>query len=469
MQSVYDVAVIGLGPTGAVLANLLGLAGLDTVVIEREPEPVAEPRAAHFDGEVMRVFQGLGLMTEIEAQSRPGLQGMHFLSGSGQTLMVRTASQERGVHGHYNSWYFHQPELEHTLRRGLDRFPTVTQLLGAEAVTIDRTNPATGIGLSTNDGPHRVEAAYIVGCEGGRSLTRRTIDTTSTDLGQHQPWLCVDVLLKREVDLPSHSVQLCDPARPMTMVNMAGNRRRWEIMLMPGDNAEAITDPDVVWSFLSRWVSPDDALIERSAVYTFHSLIADQWRDGNLFLAGDAAHQTPPFLGQGMCAGIRDAANLAWKLVATIDDGDEARLDTYQAERRPHVEEFTRLAVKVGEVIQLTDPVGATERDASFARTGPKLFTFPQPVIGGAVEPPVGLPAPQFRNRSGRLSDDLVGQRWSVLSDGSQDHDHDHGHKTAVALTSDEFPLLATWLAEHGLAWALVRPDRYVAEVGRRN
>jgi len=460
----YDVAVIGLGPTGAVLANLLGQAGVDTAVIEREPEPVAEPRAAHFDGEIMRVFQGIGLGEEIEAQSRPGLQGMHFLSGTGQTLMVRTAGQEHGIHGHYNSWYFHQPELERTLRRGLDRFPSVSQVLGAEAVAIDRSATKTEIELNTADGPRRIEAAYVIGCEGGRSLTRRTIGTTSTDLGQHQPWLCVDVVLKREMGLPTHSVQLCDPARPMTMVNMAGMRRRWEIMLMPGDNPETITDPDVVWSFLNRWISPDDATIERHAIYTFHSLIADRWRDTNLFLAGDAAHQTPPFLGQGMCAGIRDAANLAWKLAATLEDSNETRLDTYQAERRPHVEDFTRLAVRVGEVIQLTDPAAAAERDASFARTGPELFSFPQPAISGVGEPPAGLPAPQFRTPSGELSDDLVGQHWSVLTDGSQDHPP----QPAVALTPTQCPLLGDWLAEHDLAWALVRPDRYVAEVGRR-
>ena len=458
----HDVAIIGLGPTGAVLANLLGQLGVDAVVIEREPEPVAEPRAAHFDGEIMRVFQTIGLQAEIEAQSRPGLEGMHFVSATGQTLMVRTASQEPGIHGHYNSWYFHQPELERSLRRGLERYPSVTQILGGEAVALDQSENGVAIDVSTDRGFHRVEARYLVGCEGGRSLTRRAMGTSSTDLGQHQDWLCVDVKLRSEVDLPSHTVQLCDPARPMTMVNMAQGRRRWEIMLMPGDDVDRMTDPATVWSFLGRWIGPDVAAIERSAIYTFHSLIADRWRDGRLFLAGDAAHQTPPFLGQGMCAGIRDAANLAWKLAATLDDGESDRLDTYQAERRPHVEEFIGLAVRVGAVIQLTDPTAAAERDESFARTGPELFAFPQPVIGDAGDPPTGLPAPQFRLAEGVLSDELVGQRWSVLSDGSA------GYPDApVTLRSADVPGVGEWLAENGLQWALVRPDRYVASVGR--
>lgn len=457
----YEVAVIGLGPTGAVLANLLGALGVETLVIEREPEPVAEPRAAHFDGEIMRVFQTLGLQSEIERRSRPGLQGMHFISGSGQTLMVRTASQEPGIHGHYNSWYFHQPELEQSLRDGLGRYPSVTQLLGVEAGVVDQSMHSARIEIESPTGRRTIEAQYVVGCEGGRSLTRRALQSTSTDLGQHQDWLCVDVKLQREVDLPSYSVQLCDPARPMTMVNMAHGRRRWEIMLMPGDDPQRLADPQSVWELLSRWITPEDAVIERGAIYTFHSLIADTWRDRRLLIAGDAAHQTPPFLGQGMCAGVRDAANLAWKLAETLADGDDSRLDSYQAERRPHVEEFIRLAVRVGEVIQLTDPDAAAKRDQSFAQSGPELFAFPQPTIGTGALPPVGLPAPQFRQSDGTPSDDLVGYGWCVLTDGTSSHP-----AAPTTLTSHEIPEIGEWLSQNGAHWALIRPDRYVARLG---
>jgi len=171
MRGVHDVAVIGIGPTGAVLANLLGQLGVDTVVIEREPEPVAEPGAAHFDGEVMRVFQTLGLQAEIEARSRPGLQGMHFVSATDQTLMVRTASQEKGIHGHDNSWYFHQPELEQSLRAGLNRFDSITQMLGVEAVGIEQLDSGARVEVETQQGATHVDARYVVGCEGGRAMT----------------------------------------------------------------------------------------------------------------------------------------------------------------------------------------------------------------------------------------------------------------------------------------------------------
>jgi len=210
-------------------------------------------------------------------------------------------------------------------------------------------------------------------------------------------------------------------------------------------------------------VPPADAEIERGAIYTFHSLIADRWRDGPVLLAGDAAHQTPPFVGQGMCAGVRDAANLAWKLAASLADGDDARLDTYQAERRPHVSEFVELAVRVGDVIQLTDPEAAAERDEAFAWSGPELFPFPQPVIGAGSVPPVGLPAPQFVDGDGTLTDELVGYEWSVLTDGTADHP-----AAPVTLTAQGIPAIGDWLADSGLSWALVRPDRYVAEVSSR-
>ena len=154
-------------------------------------------------------------------------------------------------------------------------------------------------------------AQYVVGCDGARSLTRKAIGTTMIDLGLHQPWLVFDVRLKTEVpSLPDHTVQHCDPARPMTYCNVTGNRRRWEIMLMPGDAPDRLTDPEIFWPMLARWVGPDDAVLERSAVYTFHSVVQQGWRKERLLLAGDACHQTPPFLGQGMCAGMRDASNL---------------------------------------------------------------------------------------------------------------------------------------------------------------
>ena len=204
----------------------------------------------------------------------------------------------------------------------------------------------------------RASARYVVGCDGARSIVRRFMGTELDDLQSHERWLVVDVLLQRErPDLGDHSIQFCDPARPATYVRGVGNRRRWELMLMPGDDPTAITRPEAIWALLSRWVTPQEATLERPAVYTFHSVVARGWRAGRLLIAGDAAHQTPPFMGQGMCAGIRDAANLAWKLGAVVrGDAPPGLLDTYESERSPHVREFIQTAVRLGGVIQTTDP-----------------------------------------------------------------------------------------------------------------
>ena len=316
-----DVAVIGCGPAGALLANLLGACGLQVLVLERDAEVYPLPRAIHFDGEVMRVFETAGLRTAVEAISRPGLQGMHFNNADGDTLLIRGGSTAHGPHGCANNHYFHQPELEQVLRQGLQRWPGVQLRSRHEVTAID--DAADGATLQVTDlatgHPHRLRARYVVGCDGARSLVRRTIGSTQADLGLHQPWLVFDVRLKAEApNLLPYTVQHCDPARPMTLCNVTGNRRRWEIMLMPGDDPAELVQPATIWRLISRWLRPDQAEIERAVIYTFHSVVAQGWRRGHLLLAGDAAHQTPPFLGQGLCAAVRDVANLAWKLDAVL-------------------------------------------------------------------------------------------------------------------------------------------------------
>ncbi|MBV9564107.1 MAG: bifunctional 3-(3-hydroxy-phenyl)propionate/3-hydroxycinnamic acid hydroxylase [Bradyrhizobium sp.] len=444
-----DVAILGYGPVGALLANLLGQAGLSVAVYERETEVFPLPRAVHFDGEVMRIFQSTGLADHIALAARPSSQGMHFVNASDQTLLVRRGIEGPGPHGWPNNWYFHQPFLEQVLREGVGRFPHVEVHLGSEITDVNE-----------------LDARCIVGCDGARSSVRRAIGSRQRDLGLHQPWLVVDLLCDpsspRVKTLPDYTVQFCDPARPMTIVNVGGARRRWEIMLMPGDDPGRLTEPDVFWPMLRRWLDPRDARIERAAIYTFHSLVQEGWRKGNLLLAGDACHQTPPFLGQGMCAGMRDAANLAWKLMAVLRDGaPDSLLDTYESERRPHVETFIALAVKLGAVLQETDPAKAAERDRRFAN-GAEMFDFPQPQLGpgcrAEAPPPVGTIFPQPRLADGRLMDEAIGSRFAVVGE--------------IELLADRRPdavtlpgVGANWLAQRGLRAALLRPDRYIAEV----
>jgi 3-(3-hydroxy-phenyl)propionate hydroxylase len=241
---------------------------------------------------------------------------------------------------------------------------------------------------------------------------------------------------------------------------------------MPGDDAQAIARPENVWKMLARWITPDDAELERAVVYTFHSVIARGWRRGRLMIAGDSAHQTPPFLGQGMCAGIRDAANLAWKLAMVLRGGaPESLLDTYESEREPHVRAFVALAVRLGNVIQTTDPALAAERDRKFQAGSPEIFQFPAPGLGPGVRAdsgaPAGQPFPQPRLADGRMLDEATGQHFVVIATrellaASEASTRARWHEAGAILIDDAHPEIAAWLKQHATRAVLLRPDHYI-------
>jgi 3-(3-hydroxy-phenyl)propionate hydroxylase len=485
------VAIIGCGPTGALLANLLGQAGLSVIVLERDSDIHALPRAVHVDGEVFRIFQSVGLADRIAQVARPSTQGMRFVNAAGETMLIRRGIDGPGPQGWVNNWYGHQPLLDAVLREGMARFPSVTLKTCHEVTALTERDGHVDLSIQDNGtgAAQNVSARYAVGCDGARSLVRQTMGSRQEDLGLHQPWLVVDMIVDplsaRVRGLAGHTIQLCDPARPMTLVNVAGGRRRWEIMLMPGDELETMTAPEHIWPLLARWIGPNDARIERAAVYTFHAVIARGWRRGPYMLAGDSCHQTPPFLGQGMCAGLRDAANLAWKLIWIVKRAaPDSLLDTYESERRPHVAEFIRLAVGLGRIIQLTDPDEAAARDLSFEAGQPKQFDFPQPQLGPGLldgglpdgtpkipARPVGGVFPQPRLTDGRLLDDVTasaaGPRFALLSRSHAMPGLDAAMAARlaaldVAHVSDDSPDLLAWFHEHSCHAVLLRPDRYV-------
>ena len=473
----YDVAVVGCGPVGALLANFLGAAGLSVLVLERDLAIHDLPRAVHFDGEVMRVFQSAGLAREVQAVARPTSSGMQFVNADGDTLMVRRGVDGVGPHGWANNWYFHQPALDAVLRRGLERFEQVRVELGREVTSLSVSADSVQLEvLEQATGRVRdVEAAYVVGCDGARSIVREAIGTTQHDFGLHQPWLVVDLLCHehspRVRALPTHTVQHCDPARPRTRVYVGGQRHRFEVMLMPGDDLDAIQVPGNFWPLLADLLGPDDADVERAAVYTFHSLIARDWRAGRLLLAGDSCHQTPPFLGQGLCAGVRDVANLWWKLARVVRGHAPAGLlDTYASERIEHVREFIELAVSVGAVIQATDSKAAQQRDQQLMEGAPRLFDFPKPQLGpgmhAGAERPVATVFDQPRLADGRKLDEVSANRFVLIATATVCSALDTAAHSAcvasdIAIITAQGALLA-WLQQHGAVAVLLRPDRYV-------
>lgn len=457
-ERAHDAAIIGFGPVGATLAHLLAQQGLSVLLLDREEAAYHLPRAVHVDDEVMRVFQGIGLAEAILPDTHVS-PGMRFVDPDGRLLMDWSRPAALTPQGWHASYRFHQPALERVLREGLSRHPGVTCETATEVTAV--AQDADGVTLSTTRGPRR--AAWVIGCDGARSFLRGVIGGGMEDLGFDERWLVVDLILKRpRPDLGDHSIQFCNPARPATYVRGVGDRRRFEITVHPGEAPGDRMPEAEVWRLLATWITPEDATLERAAIYTFRSAVARRWRDGRLLIAGDAAHLTPPFMGQGMCAGIRDVANLAWKL-ARVHRGSapEALLDSYQAERAPHARTYIETAVRLGGLINTRAKEAALGGGAP-GDDGPVRMRSIAPALGGFTAP-FGRPVPQPVLADGMRLDDRIGPRFAVLlrPDVAAALDAatmDRLAARGAVLVAD--PALDPWLGELGAAAALVRPDR---------
>lgn len=467
---IFDVGIVGYGPVGAMLANLLGQHGLSVVLFEREATQYGLPRAAHLDGEVMRAFQAVGLADEIFPQLRVNA-GMRFVSADGQTLVNWPRPQAIGPQGWHPSYRFHQPDIEAVLRRGVRRFAQHREVFRADVFALHEEEGCIRVRYEdlSRGAYDSVRCRWVVGCDGARSTVRRFMDAALDDLGSHERWLVLDVVMRQVSErLSDFTVQHCDPSRPTTVARGVGLRRRWEFMLMPGDDPATITQPDSVWRLLKPWITPGDAQIERAAVYMFHATNARPWRRGRLLLAGDAAHQMPPFLGQGFCSGVRDATNLAWKLAAVVTGrAPAALLDSYEAERSPHVRAFIEQAVRLGNLVQLTDPELAANRDREMA-ANPRAMESIMPRLGpgldGNKDSWTGTLSRQIRLRDGALLDDAVGQRFAVVADPQLWLETPAGLR--ASLDERQLAVLpgegAEWLEELDARAVVIRPDRYI-------
>jgi len=348
-----DVLILGGGPVGCLLAVLLRDAGVDVVLVERDLEPYSLPRAIVMDDEIQRIFHLHG-MGEFLLERADRLERADFVDNAGN-VVIGVDILEAGLMGVRPVVAHYQPELDAMLRRevvsrGADARwgRTVTEM-------VDRGDR---VETTLNDGSV-VVSRWFVGCDGASSWTRRHVGLTLEDLQFDQPWLVVDIELHEDsdADLPLGVRQYCETARPVTYVKGVRRFRRWEFQIQPGEDPEQLNTGDSLWSLLSRWVTPADARLVRSANYRFHAVVAPQMRAGNVFLAGDSAHQTPPFAGQGLNSGMRDAVNLAWKLGWVVAghaggrSGGDALLDTYTTERVPHVRRSVRSAVDMGKLI----------------------------------------------------------------------------------------------------------------------
>lgn len=478
----FDVAIIGCGPVGALAANLLGQAGLRTVVLEQERELHPLPRAVHLDHEMMRLFQSAGLIHQLLPGMRETDGHLHVGSDGGVIRYMGTHGKPRPF-GWSNDYFFYQPELEKQLRDALNDLPTVELRLGAAFEALSQSDAGAAIKYRLDTGSETVTARWVIACDGARSTVRKVLGVALDDLDFEEPWLVVDAEVTGEVhfppiaDLPevanlqNLSVMMCDPQRPTTVVPGRGNHRRWEFMLLPGEDDEAMMRADKVCELVGNWLGDSPHRIIRAATYRFHGLVAEQWQVGNVFLAGDAAHQTPPFFGQGMCHGMRDVANLAWKMEAIVREGAEASiLDTYQRERDPHVRGIIGEAVAAGRYICELDVTRAATRDATIraearGRSNETAADLIPPIEQGILAqhtPAAGERFVQPVLDDGRKLDDLTSGGWRLFVRNASIGGTAPGVSRIDASALPDGGSITNWLDARKVDVALIRPDHYV-------
>lgn len=486
----YPVVIIGAGPVGVTAATLLAQYGVRSLVLDRWADPYPRPRAVHLDDEVYRIIDRLGIGAEFAAVARPGF-GLRLLDPDLAVLAEFRRDPNRSRHGHPEANMFDQPELEALLRANLKRHPGATLWGGAEVTELSRVEAGrTRVTISDRGGGHAervVDCDYLLGCDGANSMVRAHIGAVMRDLRFEQRWLVVDVDSSSDLQQWGGVHQVCDPRRAGTFMQVGDSRYRWEFRLLDGESADQFGSLGALRPLIAPWLgaTPDEALrIIRVAEYTFRAQVADRWRRGNTFLLGDAAHLTPPFIGQGLCAGLRDAMNLSWKLAGVIGGHLPARvLDSYQRERKPHARAMIMLALMIG----YSMTVGGRPGNVVRRLVVPRIRLVPglarrvldpetPPLRGGALvnrhrrggalfnrhrRGPTGRLCPNARTTGGERLDSLLGTGFAVvtaIAPTDQQRRLIEGRRAALHYAEPGTPM-AQWLAGARTRAVIVRPD----------
>ena len=486
------VVIVGAGPAGITAATLLAQYGIDCLVLDRHETAYPLPRAVHADDEIYRVLARLGIGDEFAAHSRPGL-GLRLIDPDMRVLAeIERSTEPSAAHGFPQMNMFDQPELEAMLRANLKRYPHAVMRGNVEVTGV--TQSQTGrVRVSFLDrvrgGEQSVQASYVLGCDGANSPTRAAIGAHMYGLPFTQSWVVIDVDTDAELNQWEGCHQLCNPQRAGTYMRVSDTRYRWEFRLLDGETAADYQTIAAIEPLVRPWLgdTPADALkLVRVTAYTFRAQVASRWRDRNVFLLGDAAHLTPPFVGQGMAAGLRDAMNLTWKLAGVLDGTlPETVLDTYEQERKAHAAAMILMAVSVGAAMTGGGRLGDLIRHVVFPRMQNLRLPGTRTSAADGVAPGLHRSALVIKSRrpgglagtlcpnpvlnEGLRLDEVVGNRFALitsssLTDAQRNELSSRGAAVVLAAPGSD---LDGWLRKGRASAAIVRPDRAVMQAGR--
>ena len=489
-----SVLIVGAGPAGLTLANLLGSEGVATLLVERNEGCVPEPRAVALDGESLRTLQAVGLADIVTEKIKQGFVADYI---NGEDVQLFTTDATARPYGYCLQNSFDQPTLERQLLAGLARFSCVTVAYDTELATFEQDSGGVTVALRAADGSeHSLHASFMVGCDGGRSSVRQGLGIAMMGERLPQKWLVIDTVDSHLGEEPACRFY-CDPRRPAMTITRPGSERRWEWMLVDNESDEEMLADERISELLADHTDPAKVQVYRKCVYSFSAVVAEQFSAGRIFLAGDAAHMTPPFAGQGLNAGIRDVRNLSWKLARVVAGTLPLQLlDTYDLERREAARAVVDMAVSLGDQIQPTDPIAAAERDAFFAELNADpaaAASFSADVVAplSDVRLPAGwfasdgtggrmLPQPEITQENRTvLLDDVLGTGFTVLVRGDGELPAtllSHPLWQALAPASHHLgdqpgalpaSALAGFIDSTNAGITLLRPDRFVlADIG---
>lgn len=482
MKKKTEVIIVGAGPTGVMLATLLGQKNISVILVEKEKDVFPVTRATHLDVETLRNFQTTGLIDELK-QYTESVTYFDVLDKNGEKLFEQALTNQDTIHYYKDDCFFDQVPFEHILRKGLARYPNVALITDAEATEIIETETEVKIVINNKKSEEAIEVTgnWLIGCDGGSSFVRETIFTKMKQLKPPKDWILVDTILNKPeyaALLPNRFRYYLSDDRLSANAHGFGLNRRWEFEAKVGESMPEETE---IKSWVEKFIGLDKITFLRIKKYTHRSLIAPNWRKNRIFLAGDAAHLMPPFAGQGLCSGVRDAINLAWKLADVIHHkANTALLESYNTERQAQIKHTFKQTHLLNEIlvadtnlqkwrrkVQLNTIELLPTRIRAFMQ---KSFGNPKPLSVGCIDKSsklFGQHIPQFLTPENGLSDDEIGYEWTLIYSPSIFKNE------GISLNTCNIPLLPSegiweeWLRKNKIDFAIVRPDKIIFGAGK--